>query len=166
MAKEEAKSAGSLKILGQDLELTVKTNGEAVVSMKKADFDSILESKGVTKEVRKTVQAAHDEITADVLKAENEWLLKTNKGIKEDDPKFVKSIEARLGGSGDGSMAIKLTGHKVHTGKDIRSGKSYESHKWGIASVTLNYALASDLRKEGGMLDQISAAWQKALPSK
>lgn len=156
----------TLKILGKDLDLTVKTNGEAVVSMKKSDFDSVLESKGVTKEVRKTVQQAHDEITSDVLKAENDWLLKANKGKKETDPKFIKSIEARLGGTGDGSMAIKLTAHKVHNGVDLKTKKPYSTHKWGVASVTLNYSLAADVRREGGLMEQIANDWKKALPAK
>ena len=34
-----AEKPESIKVLGQELDLTVKTNGEAVVSMKKADFD-------------------------------------------------------------------------------------------------------------------------------
>ena len=163
MAKEDtASKAEKVTLLGKELELTHKSGGDAVVTMRKGDFDSVLAEKGVTKEVRETVRKAHDEIVSDVLKFEQDYLLKANKGKKEGDAGFVKSLEARLG-AGDSSMAVKLTPHKVHTGKDIKSGAPYTTHKWGVASVTLNYQFASDLRKEGGALDQISKSFEKAM---
>lgn len=166
MAKEEtASKVEKVTVLGKELELTVKKGGDAVVSMRKGDFDSVLADKGVTKEVRETVRKAHDEIVADVLKFEQDYLLKANKGKKENDESFIKSLETRLG-SGDGSMAVKLTPHKVHTGKDIKTGKPYTTHKFGVASVTLNYQFASEVRKEGGVLDQMSSAFEKALGGK
>ena len=133
-----------------------------MINMRKGDFDAVLADKGVTKEVRETVRKAHDEITADVLKFEQDYLLKANRGKKEDAADYIKSIETRLG-AGDGSMAIKLVPHKVHNGKDIRTGKSYCTHKFGVAQVTLNYQFASDLRKEGGLLDQMASAFEKSL---
>lgn len=165
MAKEEAGKVDKVNLLGKELELTVKSGGDAVISMRKGDFDAVLAEKGVTKEVRETVRKAHDEIVADVLKFESDYLQKANKGKKEDNEKYIKSLETRLG-SGDGSMAIKLTPHKVHTGKDIRTGKAYTTHKYGVASVTLNYAYAADVRREGGLLDQISKDFAKSLESK
>lgn len=152
-------------VLGKELELTVKKGGDAVVTMRKGDFDAILADKGVTKEVRETVRKAHDEIVSDVLKFEKDYLLKANKGKKEDAEGFIKSLETRLG-AGDGSMAVKLVPHKVHTGKDIKTGVGYESHKWGVATVTLNYAYAAEARREGGLLDEISKSFEKALPKK
>jgi len=152
-------------VLGKELELTVKKSGDAVVTMRKGDFDAILADKGVTKEVRETVRKAHDEIVADVLKFEKDYLLKTNKGKKEDAEGFVKSLETRLG-AGDGSMAVKLVPHKVHTGKDLKTQQPYTSHKWGVATVTLNYQFANTVRAEGGLLDEMSKAFEKALPAK
>lgn len=166
MAEKAEGRTDSIKILGQDLELTVKTNGDAVVNMKKADFDAVLEEKGVTKEVRKVVQKAHDDIAQDVLRSERDWLLKINKGVKENDPKFVRSVEARLGGTGDGSMAIKLTGHKAHNGVDLKTHKPYTTHKWGTASITINYSPCPEMRKEGGLLDELSKQFEKAIPAK
>lgn len=167
MAKEEAAAPKTEKVtvLGKELELTVKSGGDAVVTMRKGDFDSVLAEKGVTKEVRDTVRKAHDEIVSDVLKFEQDYLLKANKGKKEDGDGYIKSLETRLG-AGDGSMAVKLTPHKVHTGKDIKSGKPYTTHRFGVASVTLNYAYASEVRREGGLLDDISKSFEKALGGK
>ena len=164
--KEEAKEqTEKVTLLGKELELTVKKGGDAVINMRKGDFDSVLADKGVTKEVRETVRKAHDEITADVLKFEQDYLLKANKGKKEDASDYIKSIETRLG-AGDGSMAIKLVPHKVHNGKDIKSGKPYTTHKFGVATVTLNYQFAAEVRKEGGLLDSMSKAFEKSLAKK
>lgn len=161
MAEETTK----VKVLGKDLELTVKKSGDAVVSMKKGDFDQILADKGVTKEVRETVRKAHDEIVEEVVKFEKDYILKANKGKKEDDPSYIKSLETRLG-SGDSSMAIKTTPHKVHTGKDIKTGEPYTTHKYGVVSVTLNYQYANEMRREGGLLDTVASDFEKALGGK
>lgn len=161
----EKEKTETVKVLGHDLELTIKKSGDAVATMRKGDFDAILADKGVTKEVRDVTRKAHDEIVAEVLKTEKDFLLKANKGKKEDAEGFVKSFETRLG-AGDGSMAIKLTPHKVHTGKDIKTGEPYTAHRWGVATVTLNYAFASELRKADGELDQISKAFETAMSKK
>lgn len=159
------KEPEKVKLLGKELELTVKSGGDAVVTMRKGDFDDILKEKGVTKEVRDVVRSAHDAVVSEVTKFEKDYLLKANKGIKEDDPKFIKSLEARLG-NGDGSMTIKMIPHKVHTGKDIKSGKPYTTHTYGKVITTLNYSYCQEMRKEGGELDQIAAAFEKQLGGK
>ena len=163
MAKEEtASKVEKVALLGKELDLTVKKGGDAVVTMRKGDFDSILADKGVTKEVRETVRKAHDEIVDEVAKFESDYLLKANKGKKEDSDGFVKSLEVRLG-AGDGSMAVKMVPHKVHTGKDIKTGKPYTTHRYGVTTVTLNYSFAAEMRKEGGKLDQYATAFEKAM---
>ena len=163
MAKEEKEATVSkVTVLGKELELTVKKSGDGVITMRKGDFDSILADKGVTKEVRDTVRKAHDEIVDEVTKFETEYLLKANKGKKEDSDGFIRSLETRLG-AGDGSMVVKMVPHKVHTGKDIKTGKPYTTHKYGVATVTLNYSFAAELRKEGGKLDEYAKSFEKAM---
>ena len=160
-----AEATTKVNLLGKELELTVKKGGDAVVTMRKGDFDAVLADKGVTKEVRDTVRKAHDEIVDEVAKFEKDYLLKANKGKKEDADGFIKSLETRLG-AGDGSMAVKMTPHKVHTGKDIKTGKAYTVHKYGVMTVTLNYSFAAEARKEGGLLDQISSDFEKSMSKK
>lgn len=165
MAEAKEAKAQTIKLLGKELEVTVKKGGDAFATMRKGDFDAVLESKGVTKEVRDTIIKANDEIVSEVSKAETDFLLAANKGKKEDDPTFIKSFDARLG-AGNFSMSVKKIPHSVHSGKDIKTGKPYETHKWGRTIVTFNYQASADFRKEGGQADKEAEAFMKALGGK
>ena len=155
----------TIKLLGKELEVTVKKTGDAFATMHKGDFDAVLAEKGVTKEVREVLTKANDEIVSEVSKAETEFLLAANKGKKEDDPSFIRSFDARLG-AGNFSMSVKKIPHQVHTGKDIKTGKPYESHKWGRTVVTLNFMASAEFRKEGGQADQEAKKFMDALSKK
>ena len=74
-------------------------------------------------------------------------------------------FDARLG-AGNFSMSVKKIPHQVHTGKDIKTGKPYESHKWGRTIVTLNFMASAEFRKEGGQADQEAKKFMDALSKK
>ena len=159
------KKPETIDILGKQCEVTIKKDGNAFSTLHKGDFDAVLAEKGVTKEVRDVCTKAVDDIVSEVSKAETEFLIAHNKGLKEDDPKYVKSFEARLG-SGNFSMSVSKIPHKVHTGTDIKTGKPYETHKYGITKFTVNVIAAPEFRKEGGQSDKEAEAFMKSLGAK
>ena len=155
----------TIKFLGKECEVTVKKDGNAFASMHKGDFDTVLAEKGVTKEVRDVCTKAVDDIVSEVSAAETEFLLAANKGLKEDDPKYVKSFEARLG-SGNFAMTVSKVPHKVHTGTDIKTKEPYETHKYGITKFSVQFIAAPEFRKEGGQADKEAEAFMKSLGAK
>ncbi len=152
----------TIDILGHTLDVNITNKGQAYATLRKADFDAVLDEKGVTSEVRKCVTKAQDEIISEVSKAETKFLLEANKGKKEDDPTFIKSFDARLGAN-NFSMSVKKVVHTFSSGKAPGTGKPYEKHDYGRTIVTLNYEAAAELRKEGGQFDLEAKQFEKAL---
>lgn len=154
--------AKKITLLGKELEVNVTSKGQAYANMRKGDFDAILDEKGITAAVRKSVTKAQDEIISEVSKAETEFLLAANKGKKEDDPSFIKSFDARLGAN-NFSMSVKKVVHTCNKGNAPGTNKPYENHIYGRTIVTLNYEAAAEMRKEGGQFDTEAKQFEKAL---
>ena len=157
-----AEAKKTIELFGHKLDVNVTNKGAAYASLRKADFDAVLEEKGVTSKVRECVTKAQDEIISEVSKAETKFLLDANKGKKEDDPDFIKSFDARLGAN-NFSMSVKKVVHSVSSGKAPITGKPYETHHYGRTIVTLNYEAAAEMRKEGGQFDLEAKQFEKAL---
>lgn len=141
MSKEEKK----LEILGKPVEEATKKDGSTIYTMRSADFDAILADNGITKEVKATVSSATDLIAEAAVKFLHARC-KEHEGEK---------CVARLG-NGNLSQEIAIVGHKVHTGKDIRTGEPYTSEKFGVVTASLNYQFARAMRAEGGLLDEVA----------
>lgn len=152
-------------LLGKECVAIRKSSGEDKIVMKKNDFDEILSSHGVTKEVRDVVRKADDAVAAEVLKFQSERLLKLNKGKKEGDKDFCPKSVIALG-SGSGAMEFELRPIVRHTGKDIKTGAPYTTVKYGTVKATKSYKFCPELTKEGGLLDQIEDQFAKVYGSK
>ena len=152
----------TVKFLGKDCIVTRRSDRSEKIVMSKGDFTDIMAEKGVTKEVLEVVRKADDEITAEALKFQADRLIKANKGLKEDDPKYTTKSCLVLG-AGTGALEYELIPHKVHSGMDPRTKQPYTSEKYGVCRVTKVYNLNRDLRKEGGLMDEISSMFEKSL---
>lgn len=154
----------TVKFMGKDLVVTrnEKTKSEKLV-MRTNDFKDVLTSEGVTEEMRKKIDEVDNKIAAESLKFMSDRILKSNKGKKEDDPDFIGKMSMVLG-TGSGAIDTEIVAHTHTTG--AINGKPYDKHHYGICAVTKSIALCSDLRKEGGLLKQIEADFEKAYAPK
>ena len=165
MAEIKKPEAETVLLLGKECQAYRKADQSERVVMKKGDWDDVLASHGVTKEVREAVEKADDAIAADVLKFQSERLLKINKGKKEADKDFCPKSVITLG-SGSGSMEFELRPIVRHTGKDIKTGEPYTTTKYGTVRATKAYKFCGEIAKEGGLLDQIEQQFAKVYGKK
>lgn len=153
------------EFLGKEAQIIKKSDGSEKIVVKTADANEILAGLGVTKEVREVVRKADDTIVQAAAELQRDRLLKLNKGKKEGDKGYTTK-STLVFGSGSGSLTTELIPHKVHNGKDIKTQTPYTNHKYGVFRVTKVYALCADLRKEGGLMDQMAADFNTAINGK
>ena len=159
---EAKETKDTVEFLGKSCQVTRTDKGTTEkITMSKGDFDAVLEERGVTAEVRKVVKAAHDDIFKKVAELSRDRLLSVNKGKKLDDPDFVQRSYVVLG-KGDGAMETTLDVHKVRTGTDVRTKEPFTKEYWGTFSGTVGATLAQEIRQDGGLLSEISTAFEKA----
>ena len=161
MAKEEEKTpAETVEFLGKVCKVTRKTNGDEKIVMTKSDYDDILTDRGVTPQMRDKIKEVDDEIVKEALKFSSERLLKTNKGLKDDDPNFIRRGMMVLG-QGSGAITTTITPHRVWNGVDRQTQKPVTKHYYGECEVTKSYAFGHDARKPGGIVSSIQDAFEK-----
>ena len=155
----------TVQLLGKECTAIRRSNGEDKITMKTSDFNEVLASEGVTKEVREAVSKAHNKIATDVIKFMSDRNLKLNKGKKETDKDFTPKTVVQLG-SGDGSMEFELRPIVRHTGKDIKTGEPYTTVKYGTVRATVGYQFGKDIRAKDGLLDTIESEFTKVFGKK
>lgn len=160
MAEIKKPETEVVTLLGKECQAYRKSDQSERIVMKKGDWDDVLASHGVTKEVREAVKKADDAVAADVLKFQSDRLLKLNKGKKEADKDFCPKSVITLG-TGSGAMEFELRPIVRHTGKDIKTGEPYTTVKYGTVRATKSYKFCGDLSREGGLLDQIEQQFAK-----
>lgn len=161
MAKEEAKAPESVQFMGKECLVTKRSDGSERIAMRKSEYEGLLEGFGVTKEVREQVRSADDAITKEAAEFLSKRLLKANKGKKEGADGYVPKAELVLGG-GNCGMEYELIPHRHHTSVDMKTKEKRESDKFGIFRVTKIIQMSAEIRKEGGLLDQIATDFEKS----
>ena len=154
-----------IKFMDKDAQVIRRSDGSEKIVVKTADANEIYAGLGVTAEVRNTIREADDKIVGAALKLQSERMLANNKGKKENDAGWMPRSELVFG-SGNGAIETEVTAHRAHTGKDIKTGEPYTSHKYGTIRVTKVYKACAELRKEGGLFDQIAKDFEKACAKK
>jgi hypothetical protein len=160
MADKEKETAETVEFMGKTCKIVTKTNGTEKVIMSKNDFDAILNEKGVTPQMRDKIRQVDDEIVQEALKFSSERLLKANKGLKDDDPKFISKGQMILG-QGSGSITTTITPHRVWNGVDRETKKPISRDYYGEVEVTKGYAFGHDARKPGGIVSAIQDAFER-----
>ena len=156
----EAANAETVEFMGKTCKVVRKTNGTEKISMSKQDFDAILNDRGVTQQMRDKIREVDDEIVKEALKFSSDRLLKANKGLKDDDPKFVQKGVMILG-SGSGSITTTITPHRVWNGVDRETQKPIHRDYYGEVEVTKAYAFGHDARKPGGIVAMVQDAFER-----
>lgn len=146
MATEAKKSEPTeIKLMGQPAIKTILKDGTIVATMKKANYDAILESKGITKEVTKAMESGLHSIAKDAILEAKDLCLK-NDGA---------NVELRLG-TGSFSQNIKFTGRKVYNGRNPATGEEIHTVKHGVVDAELNLAWGKEFKGEEGLLAQVA----------
>lgn len=160
MAKEEKDATETVEFMGKTCKVVLKTNGTEKIIMSKTDFDQILTDRGVTPQMRDKIKEVDDELVKETLKFSSDRLLKANKGLKDDDPKFIKKGVVVLG-SGSGSISTEIVPHRVWNGVDRDTKKPISKDYYGEVSVTKTYAFGHDARKPGGIVSAVQEAFER-----
>lgn len=161
MAKEETKEAAeTVEFLGKTCKVVRKTNGTEKVIMSKSDYDQVLTDRGVTPQMREKIKEVDDEIVKEALKFSSDRLLKANKGLKDDDPKFISKGMMVLG-QGSGAITTTIIPHRIWNGVDQQTKKPVSRDYYGEVEVTKAYAFGHDARKPGGIVAAVQEAFEK-----
>lgn len=160
MAEKEKESAETVEFMGKTCKVVSKTNGTEKVIMSKTDFDDILNERGVTPQMREKIKQVDDDIVKEALKFSSDRLLKANKGLKDDDPKFISKGMMVLG-SGSGAITTTITPHRIWNGVDRETKKPISKHYYGEVEVTKSYAFGHDARKPGGIVAAVQDAFER-----
>lgn len=157
MAKEESKKAEptEVKLMGETAVKTILKDGSIVVTMKKGEYDSLLEKRNITSEVRKVMEDGLRDIAKDAILEAKDICLK-NGGA---------NVELRLG-TGSFSQRIGLTGHKTYNGRNPATGEEIHTEKYGVVDAELNLTWGKEFKGDEGLLAQVAAECRDFFESK
>jgi len=158
MAEKEAPKkpeATEIKVMGQPAMKTILKDGTITVTMKKDQYNDILEKKGITAEVRKVMEDGLRDVAKDAIIAAKDMCLK-GKGA---------NVEMRLG-TGSFSQNIKLVGKKCFSGRNPATGEEIHKTNYGVVNAELNLAFGKDFKGEGGLLQQVADECRNYFESK
>ena len=133
------------------VELTNK--GEGYLTMGKKDYEKVLDSKGVTKEVRDTVAKAQSEIVEESLKVARDVILDQG----------VEKAEVKLG-TGDGSLRVDLVGRQERTITNPQTKEQSQVVNFGVATVKVKHSVPQAL--QGTLMAEIASDCEKAFSKK
>lgn len=148
--------AKTFELLGRPVTENVKKDKDGkiekiIYSMTNKDFDAIQAERGVTKEVKKVVAECRDVITEAAAKFVSARSLENGQ----------VRVDVKLGNQ-DGAMEVKIDPYKKFTGKKPGTDETYETERFGTVTVVYNATISRELRKEGGVMDEIASAHEAA----
>lgn len=158
MAEKEAPKkpdATEIKVMGQPAMKTILKDGTITVTMKKDQYNDILEKKGITAEVRKVMEDGLRDVAKDAIIAAKDMCLK-GKGA---------NVEMRLG-TGSFSQNIRLTGHKEFNGRNPSNGEPIHTDRYGVVDAELNLSWGRDFKGEDGLLKKVADECRSFFESK
>lgn len=148
MAEKEAPKkpeAVEVKLLGEPAMKTILKDGTVTVTMKKDQYNDILEKKGITAEVRKVMEDGLRDVAKDAIIAAKDLCIK-GKGA---------NVELRLG-TGSFSQNIKLVGKKCFSGRNPATGEEIHKTNYGVVNAELSLAWGRDFKGEDGLLQKVA----------
>jgi hypothetical protein len=122
------------------MDAPVTDTGKGVLKVAKSDQDKILDSLGVTKDVRKTVAAAENKLAEEAVKFTGEQVLKTKKPVQLELGTGAQKIVY--------SMGTTNIGRNPRTGEETTSYGRFAIRKRGVVPSTLKAGVLADMQAQ------------------
>lgn len=142
------------KVLGQNL--VEGKPGEFSLEGGQKAWHAILEEKGVTEEVRRTVVETVGQLAEECYKVEGQ-ILKDNEELDR------ATINC---GTGNFALDTSIVRHRHHSGQHPTTKEPFEADRFAIPSIGLEIRVPGALRKEGGVLAELEADFSKRFAKK
>jgi hypothetical protein len=123
--------------------------GDTEYQVKLADYNAFMEGKGVTREMRDQLAAAHTELQGDLLKFAGKQVC----GQKDPATKVTVEVQTAKGSTFTVGVQGKTVHRKPQDGSEVTN--------YGSCSLRISQTIPLPLRKEGGVVEDIGAACQK-----
>lgn len=136
--------AEEIKFLGQKATKTITKDG-VVIDLRKAEYDSLLEQKGITKEVVQSVTTGLQDICSDAVKAAKDISIKS-KG---------QNVHVRLG-KGAFSQEIDFIARRETNRRNPATNEPIHKVEFGVVKATLNLPWGKTMKGDDGLLAEIA----------
>lgn len=132
--------AEEIKFLGKKATKTITKDG-VVIDLRKAEYDSLLEEKGITEEVVKSVTTGLQEIASDAIVAAKDISIKS-KG---------QNVHVRLG-KGSLSQEIEFIARRETNRRNPATNEPIHKIEYGVVKATLNLPWGKAMKGDDGVL--------------
>lgn len=136
--------AEEIKFLGKKATKTITKDG-IVVDVRKAEYDSLLEEKGITEEVVKSVTAGLQDICSDAVKAAKDISVKSD----------GQNVHVRLG-KGNFSQEIDFLARRETNRRNPATNEPIHKIEYGVVKATLNLPWGKAMKGEDGLLVSVA----------